>query len=553
MKIHQTNNLSSNRSIPSLIPRGFDILGLASINGRDEKHLIFRVTNSQGEKIWKLPIADLVTGEMRSLAIILAEYGHLDLIDRGMLKAVTKAMLQEAQAKGLILLSSSGYQEVQLDGVQYRSYVWDRQAYWLGEQPNSDVIVASGEMPKEKAGNLEDWQNTIGSRLPENHYLIVTFSHALSAALRRAFGKPSLVLILVGPSSIGKTTAQYCAQSIHGPITDVRTMSGTPVGIRELLAANPDVPVFFQDTRQFATPELIDLIFDVADGAARLISGSTKASIASTMILSNERRIIDMPKSKTLGLDEGLYARCLEIDCTAEFGVFHDIHDAPSAAEFAKQLERHSREYYGSVWPAWIDALSENWVEVTQLYEKWEPVVRKKLIKKVGDAANMRVNNRILDALVFSAWAGVIASRLKILPITKDEVIEAYALVLQQTIAQQTNGATPLATSLFEAIKVVLADNSKFNELQFFNRCNGTSSLLGYRTQTKNHGNLYLFMPGVFKRLFITPFGGVAYSLLADAGYLVTSENRGNQFQARIPGTKQRPSFIAIKEAIRYD
>ena len=75
---------------------------------------------------------------------------------------------------------------------------------------------------------------------------------------------------------------------------DVKTMTGTPVGVREDLLSKPDLPVCYQDSRQFAYGDLLDLLFDVTNGATRLKSGTDYAEIAAILILTNERFLEEM-------------------------------------------------------------------------------------------------------------------------------------------------------------------------------------------------------------------------------------------------------------------
>lgn len=536
------------------IPMGIEPLGITYITGNPEKQLILRVADPHGQSFTALPLSDLISSERKYLALLMAERGHFHLTERTILKDLAKAMIHEAQSKTAVLLSQNGHHEIKQGSQCYHAYVWNGKAYWFGDKPKQEIVVMTTAPQARQAGSLMDWQVKIGEKLSGNPYLIVTHTHALSAAIRRALGLPPLTLSLVGPSSIGKTTTQNSAQSQIGPVSGVRTMSGTPAGVRELVMAHPDVPLYFQDTRQFPTQDLVDLIFDAADGAMRMVSGQPRAPLAATLIMSNERHIVDMPKSRSLMLDEGFFARCLEISCIAPYGAFHCLHGMPSPADFARQLDSDSRDCYGTVWPAWLQALSENWPKVLHLYAKWGTKVRNKLIAKVGDHSNTRISNRILDGLSFSAWVGVIASYLNILPITRDEVIDAYVLVFQQLLAKQCSTTSPLANQLFDKLKTLLAESSsKFDNLASFNQEGGKSGLFGYRTNHKRHGRLYLFLPNVFKDRFVDQFGGVAYALLAEAGHLVTGKTRGHQLLVRIPGTEYRASFVAIKESIRYD
>lgn len=541
------------KEIHSLTPREFKILGITKICSDEARKLVFYHQTRQGNRLVQIPVTEMATGEMKQLAAVLAEAGHFDLLERKLLKAVSMEMLSTAHKNDVVLLSGPGVHFVEDSEATCSAYVWGGTTYWFGDQPKHSFPIVSDCKELDISGSLKDWQVNVGKRLAGNHFLIVLVAQSLAAAISSIFHVPRLTMILVGPSSTGKTTSQRCAQSMLGSCVEVRTMSGTPIGIREHLLSKSDVPVFFQDTRQFTPEDLIALIFDVADGATRLKSGAKYESISATMILSNERNIVDMASTGKLALDEGIFARSIEVECDAEFGAFHNIHGAGSPAQFAKELEDATAKYQGAVWPFWLRKLSENWDIVLKRHSEWLPKVKGLLAKKAGDASQLRINNRILDKLSFAAWTGVVAAKMGILPLERTEIIEAFAVVLRQSIAQQESGSTPLARRVVSQVKGYLDEHgARFPKLALCNQAQPGAALSGYKVASKTHGELFLFLPHVFQRLFVKEFGSVTYKVLLDAGYLVTNSGRVNQYQSRIPRCDKRMSFIAIKASIRF-
>ncbi len=156
--------------------------------------------------------------------------------------------------------------------------------------------------------------------------------------------------------------------------------------------------------------------------------------------------------------------------------------------------------------------------------------------------------------MAFSAWVGVIASELNILPLKKSEVIEAFVHVLEQYFSRHAFGFSPAANKLIAEIRGLLDENeSKFLNIENSNEENEKNCCYGYYIFSKKHGKLYLFYPSVFERIFVNKYGSAAYKLLLDAGFLVCDKSRGNQHLVRIPGTSQRKSFVAIKDMIRFN
>ena len=125
---------------------------------------------------------------------------------------------------------------------------------------------------------------------------------------------------------------------------------------------------------------------------------------------------------QTVQIEEGIYARYFELVCCAPHGAFHNLHEFDDAAEFADNLKEKCERYFGAVWPALLLALSKDWSLVEKLYKEQLPKVKRAIAKRAGDGNYGRVTNRIMDALSFSAWVGVLACRFKVLPIKSVEI-----------------------------------------------------------------------------------------------------------------------------------
>ena len=550
-----TNENSEGDAEYSVIPKNLRVIGMTpGGNGSDSKIVVATHSNGHDHFHCLAPFG-LVVGDMKELAGILVSTGHIPANGQE-IKRIATAIIQEAQNEDVIVLSTQGRHEIEINGKTFKCYVWKKEVYWLGRKPRRKIVVANAADPKSASCDLPTWKAKVGSKLTGNPYLIVVCAHAVAAALRREFDQPRVSISLTGPSGTGKSTTQQSAQSLIGHPDAVRSMSGTKVGLLAYLHDHPDSPVFFQDIRQNDSPEIFfDLVFDVADGAGRMKSGQKQGEeLAATMILSNERFAMDMVTSKKGSLDEGLHSRLFEIEFNAEYGAFHHLHGYKYPDEFAKELGRNSRKYYGAAWPSWISGLSKYWPKVLRFYETDLPKVTTEIAALAGESAHDRVNNRILDALSFSAWAAIVASKLGILSLTRQEIVDAFGLVLQEHISRQISGSTPVATQIISEVRGCLDENThRFADLESFGDERPQSAVYGYRYKSKRHGELFLFLPTVFDRLFVKKFGSVAHKILLEAGFLITTTGRGNQFQVRVQGTEERKSFIAIPAVLRFD
>lgn len=532
----------------SIIPKGMRVTGFTS----DTQYVVIRMLQDGLYKNYKLSVFDLTFGDKKSLAVACSESGFHDHANRVMVKRLAYEILRIAENKKVIVLDANGLNEVKFEGQVYKTFVWGSKAYWFGPKPQVKVIVANAQEIVATSCTLAEWNEHVGKYLTGNPYMIFLFCHALSAILRRAFSQPRPSVAQIGKSSIGKSTIQQVCQSASGPISGVISMSGTKAGIIDHLLNHPDHPVYFQDFRQNDNVDnLIDLIFDSADGAGRMRFCEALKKMAATMILSNERLLVDMVRGKKVPIDEGIYARYFELVCAAQYGAFHDLHEFDDAAKFADNLKQNCDKNYGAVWPAMLQALSKNWSSVEAQHDELLPKVKAAIAKRAGDADPGRVTNRIMDALSFSAWVGVLACQLKVLPIKSIDIINAFGLVMKEHIDRQSSGSTPLVAELVSDVRGSLDESSgRFRPLAEFG---DGSTIHGYRWKARKHGDLFLFLPHVFDRLFKDKYGGVAYGMLEESGFLVKTAGQGHQYQVRIPKLEKKKSFIAIKACIQFD
>lgn len=535
----------------SIVPNGMSVTGFSN----DKSGVVVRMPEDGQSKYYCLPVIDLTYGDRKTLAEVCVNSGFPALSSKSMVKRLADEILRRAKNKKVLVLATNGLHEVNFEGQAYKAYVWGSKAYWFGAKPEVKVVVANTRQIVAASCTLEEWNENVGKYLTGNPYMIFLFCHALSAILRRALNQPRPSVAQIGKSSIGKSSTQGVCQSATGPISNVISMSGTKAGIIDHLLNHPDHPVCFQDIRQNDNVDnFIDLIFDSADGAGRIRFGEVLKKIAATMILSNERMLVDMVRGKTVTLDEGIYARYFELVCAAQYGAFHDLHEFDDAAKFADNLKQNCEKYFGAVWPALLQALSKKWPYVETQYEQLLPKVKVAIAKRAGDADPGRVTNRIMDALSFFAWVGVLACKLKVLPIEQINIINAFGLVMKEHIARQLSGSTPLVEKMVSDVRGSLDESSgRFPPLANFGDETHRSTIHGYRWKAKKHGDLFLFLPHVFDRLFKNKYGRVAYGMLEESGFLVKTAGQGHRYQVRIPKLKKTKSFIAIKASIQFD
>lgn len=494
-----------------------------------------------------------------SLITILIDLGYPQLASGKALREFKSAIFERAGTQKVCLpIERNGLMTFESDGAPHTAYIWNKAIYWFG----APVETAQPSLPVTPEGTdnrLSNWQTTIGQYCRGNPNLIVAICHAMSATLRQYHHRAYLVLLLVGPSSSGKTTVQKVVTGLasNPDLRDaIPQFNGSEPGFRQHLSQYPGQCVCYQDIQLSGDiSKIIRLIFGLADSSSRHLKDGPNEPLNCVTIFSNERSIIEMSRCDHRDINGGLFARVFEIYADAPYGMFHDIHDADSSGDFAKHLHQLASQNAGVVWPAWIQAISDHWNDIEGWWKRGFPAVSKRVFAHV-DLGNQlsAVDRRMVDELAYSAWIGIVANKLGILPFNADDIHAAFGEVITSQVARRGKGQTPLAKRAIETVRGYIDQNrGRFPPLSDYGTEKVRAGIVGYQHINKRGEELYLFFVESFNRIFADDFSDAIYSYLKNADFLKTSKNRGYQYQVRPPKCDKLKSFVAIKADICFD
>ena len=110
---------------------------------------------------------------------------------------------------------------------------------------------------------------------------------------------------------------------------------------------------------------------------------------------------------------------------------------------------------------------------------------------------------------------------MKLLQVTRSEIIDAAKLVLKEHVARQKHGTTPVGEKVIQTVRNLIDRNAnRFPSLSMFGRTE-QSGIYGY-TKGDGEESLFLFLPGVFEELVGAQFGTqMATQKLFDEGYMI--------------------------------
>ena len=154
----------------TLLPESIHVIGMTPGGNEAGREVVVSIQLNGHNHIYGIPTAELAIGDRKSLATALVETEHFELVGRPHLAAVALSLLRIATKNIAIVLSRPGWHEIEINGEIFNAYVWGRDIYWLGEEPDAKIIVANSCSYVEPSCTLDEWKTTVGEKLTENPY-----------------------------------------------------------------------------------------------------------------------------------------------------------------------------------------------------------------------------------------------------------------------------------------------------------------------------------------------------------------------------------------------
>lgn len=540
--------------IPYALDKFIHILGTAR-NVKGDRLGIAVQSRADGGRVHVLDIALTAPQNKAGLVDWALKNEHDGLLGIGT-KSLGTDVREAAAGKTVVVVDLPGYHRIMVGGVPLAAYAWGGRVYFLGCKPDFKVFAtaAAGDaIPSQ--GGWEAYIKAIQPIAKVNPRVLASLCVSLSAPLLRVFGMPSFTLALWAPTTKGKSTLQLVCSAMTG-LPKVMQWNGTPIGIQEVFADSPDQPRCLDDMHKAGRFEdIAQLLMATGNGAARLVSKRSSGSqfpreIHSSPIVSTEKTLASMLGNTAAA---GMFARYFEIG-QGLYGMFDDLCGQPSGAALSHYLKAAIRDQYGTVWPRWLKLLSRSWPKVEALHNERLPELRAAIVKAAANPELDDITNRVVDNLAFAAFAGVTASKLGLWQVSARRISSAFGLLLKEHLDRTPTGNALVARILEAIAGYIETHGDKFPTMSLAND-RDRAGHVGYLIEDK-HDTLYLFIPAIFRTLFVKQFGEEVYEALRTAGYLVCHGSRHNRFTKRVPagpdGEKKPMDFIAIKASIRY-
>lgn len=390
---------------------------------------------------------------------------------------------------------------------------------------NAVKYIYTGHTPiqSDVAGTLDEWRDDVAALCLGNSRLLLSTSLAFAGPLLRLTNQSSFGVHLVGPSSIGKSTAMLVAASVLGkPANKIQTWNATKVGLETTADLCNDSTLFLDEIGQADPHVLGDTIYMLANGEGRARANADLSRRAKlqwrTTFLSNgevdlEHSLASVGKRHKAGHD----VRMINIEAdTDRHGIFEELHGHPSGASLSKTLAERTTRYHGVAFRSFVEELTLDIDSAQAFVDEHRADMMRRLGAKECDGQVQRV----ADAFGLISAAGELANRFGITGWPAGSVAAVVEQLFRKWLARRgTRGSLEEANIIEQLVELLerrrgqfLADGPNVTKL---------GETYGYTTSLE----LHLYVDG-FKQTFIGFNANYVHKVLRKHGILTHGTGR---------------------------
>jgi uncharacterized protein (DUF927 family) len=220
------------------------------------------------------------------------------------------------------------------------------------------------------SGTLSEWRENVGRLCSGNSRLILAASCAFAGPLLHLVGGESGGVHFVGTTSTGKSTALLVGGSVLGGgglSGFVQSWRTTANGLETVAELHNDLTLFLDELSQIDPREAAETAYLLGNGSgktrmSRNIGARKKLAWSLLIVSAGEITLADHAQTAGKRTKGGAEVRLINIDSDAGagMGLFENIHGAPSADAFARQLKDAAKRLYGTPLRAHLEFIAQN-------------------------------------------------------------------------------------------------------------------------------------------------------------------------------------------------
>lgn len=340
----------------------------------------------------------------------------------------------------------------------------------IGESNEAIVVQARGELQDifEKNGTLEDWKTKVAALCSGNSRMILAVSMAFASPLLHLIGEESGGVHLRCGSSRGKTTSLRLAKSVWGNPTTIQVWRATDNGLESLASLHNNTLLCMDELGQLDPKKAGDAIYMLGNGKGkqRADSSAEARSVKTWNLLflsTGELSLQEVMKKTGDTTYAGQEVRFIDLpaDAGAGFGIFDHIHEYPSSAEFANDVNRNSNNYFGTAGKAFLRFIANNYDSAEVTAKKLVEDFVKNLDIEASDPQVKRVARKF--GVIYAG--GCLATRSKITGWDVEDVFNSIKQCFTEWLEERGgDGSLEEARTLEEVKKRLRRSSNMFGD-----------------------------------------------------------------------------------------
>ena len=368
-----------------------------------------------------------------------------------------------------------------------------------------------------KTCDLNDWQKHVAQPAQAHTVLHFALATAFAAALLTPLKEQGGGFHLVGESSIGKSTAQYIAQSIFADPNQLLTWRTTDNALEYTAKAHNDQLLILDELGQVDEKTASKSAYFLANGAGKGRMGQETPTWRTLLFSSGEADFETIAKT---ALHPGQLLRIVNIPIS-------QIIESENGKAIAESLVNNAKQYNSTAIDAFIQHFQAN---KNSIENRW-PAYKNAFIGRALTALNSQSPQlgRLLNKFAVVAFAAQIASECNLIePLNFESLLEK--LIKPATVfLSDTQAQSSLDIALNAVLQTIEKDESRFQSVY---DDKPLSNRLGYFSTNNKGQKVYYFFAKSLKNLFTTINAKAAIQALFEAGYLASTAAKPKQFKA---------------------
>ena len=533
----------------------FSVKGIVvDANGQNPAYLIRFKTLLGGEATEAIPVA-LANSPERLIKLLLSlgfPVPQNNFKHRG--EAIRHYLEFNCQVdKTYVRVNSDGWKLLP-DGTKV--YVYGDSV--LGAKSSSfQAIRLPASIASNRQGNRAAWDDLF-TLLQREPIAVLAVCAALSAPLLGPLGFGTLMLFLVGPSSIGKTIILMLIASIFDSPNDMLTWEGTDNGIEANALQRKDKPLVIDEVEQARARQFAALSYRLTNtGGKQRATAKGEAVVVQrtriTIISAGEISPLEHMTQAGIAPKQGQDVRLVAVPAKLKHGVWNDLGKFVSGADKSHYIQRELQNVHGIAGRQFCKHVARD----VDFYAPTFAAVADDLAQEIyPDEHTLEdgVPGRVLRNFALFYFAGLLAVEKQIVPWSDKNVLDAVKHGYASWLADyQARRPTPDATLLAPMRLFFQSQRStKFKPLNTW-RDNHEGTVAGFEYVNRKDERLFLVYPTYFKQNLCGDHAlKDVLMALRKANLLREGPRNVPTLQVRLPGTKQNASFYAIRPEILH-